>query len=180
MNTSPPVFETLQAYHDRQAFDCGKPPLNHFLQRQARQNADRHVGVTHVAVPAAGATTILAYYTLVTRTVEAALIPRPKLPTGEIGVVLLGRLAVSLSAQRQGLGRLCLLRAITQVERAAREIGLYALVLDALDAEARAWYLGLEWGFEVLLDDPNHLFLSVGTIRALGLSVPTPSSSLAD
>lgn len=164
MNT-PPVFEPLQAYHDRQGFDCGKPPLNQFLQRQARQNADRNVGVTHVAVPKAGGSKILAYYTLLTRVVDAEIVPNKKLPRGEIGVAFLGRLAVDKSTQGQGLGRLCLLRAMAQVESAAREIGIYALVLDALDEEARTWYLRLNFGFQPLLDDPNHLYLPVETTR---------------
>lgn len=161
----PPVFEPLQAHHDRQGFDCRKPSLNQFLQRQARQNADRNVGVTHVAVAKAGDSRILAYYTLLTRVVDAEIVPNKKLPRGEIGVALLGRLAVDKSAQGQGLGRLCLLRAMSQVESAAREIGIHALVLDALDEEARAWYLRLNFGFQPLLDDPNHLYLPVETIR---------------
>ncbi len=161
----PPVFEALQAHHDRQGFDCGKPPLNQFLQRQARQNADRNVGVTHVAIAKAGESQILAYYTLLTRVVDAQIVPNKKLPHGKIGVALLGRLAVSKGAQGQGLGRLCLLRAMCQVESAAREIGIYALVLDAMDEEARAWYLRLNFGFQPLLDDPKHLYLPVETIR---------------
>lgn len=164
----PFAFEPLSAHHDRSGFDCGKPALNEFLQRQARQNAERNVGVTHVAVPAPGESRILAYYTLLTRTVNAAVVPAPKLPKGDIGVALLGRLAVDQAAQGQGLGKLCLLRAMRQVETAAREIGLYALVLDALDDEARAWYLGLGWGFEELRDDPNHLFIAVSVIRQAG------------
>lgn len=162
---NPPVFEPLGAYHDRQGFDCGKPVLNFFLQRQARQNADRNVGVTHVAARAAGDTKILAYCTLLMRVVDAEIVPNKKLPRGEIGVALLGCLAVDNNVQGQGFGRLCLLRAMTQVERAARKIGLYALVLDALDEEARAWYLHLPFGFQPLLDNPRHLYLSVETIR---------------
>ena len=176
---TPPVFEPLGAHHDRQAFDCRKAMHNLFLQRQARQNADRNAGVTHVAVAAAGDSRILAYYTLLTRVVNAEIVPNKKLPRGEIGVALLGRLAVDQSAQGQGLGRLCLLRAMTQVERATREIGLYALVLDVLDEEARAWYLRLPFGFQPLLDDPNHLSLPVETIRrsinlqrVLGMQIP--------
>lgn len=162
---APLVFEALATHHDRQGFDCGKAALNLFLQRQARQNADRNVGVTHVAVAQAGDAQILAYYTLLTRVVDAEIVPNKKLPRGEIGVALLGRLAVDQSAQGQGLGRLCLLRAMTQVESAARNIGIYALVLDALDEEARAWYLRLGFGFLPLLDDPHHLYLPVETIR---------------
>jgi len=163
-----PIFEHLQAHHDRQGFNCGNPPLNQFLQRQARQNADRNVGVTHVAVAEVGSRNILAYYTLLTRVVDAGIVPNKKLPTGDIGVVLLGRLAVDQSVQGRGLGKLCLLRAITQVEMAAREIGIHALVVDALDEAARTWYLRLGLGFETLLDDPNHLSLLVETIRQGG------------
>lgn len=163
--SAPFVFEHLQPHHDRKSFDCGEVSLDQFLQRQARQNADRNLGVTHVAVARAGDPRILAYYTLVTRIVNAATVLDRKLPSGEIGVVLLGRLAVDKSAQGKGLGRLVLARAITQVEYAAREIGIYALVLHALDDRARAWYLSLDFGFKTLLDDPNHLYLPIETIR---------------
>lgn len=163
--TTPPLFERLQAHHDRQRFDCGKPSLNHFLQRQARQNADRNVGVTHVAVSVKEDPQVLAYYTLLTRVVDSSVVSSTKLPQGDVGVVLLGRLAVDQKAQGQGLGKLCLLRAMTQVETASREIGIYALVLDALDENARSWYLSLSYGFVVLWDDPNHLCLSVEAIR---------------
>ena len=169
-----PVVELLAAHHDRQGFDCGQPVLNEFLRRQARQNADRNLGVTHVAVPAPGAARILGYYTLLVRTIDRDLMPdAKKLPPGSIGVVLLGRLAVDKSAQGQGLGRLLLLRAIRQTERAARDIGIHALVLDAIDDKARQWYLKLGFGFKELRDDPHHLFLPVATIRQLGLS-PEP------
>jgi hypothetical protein len=63
-----------------------------------------------------------------------------------------------------------LLRAIRQTERAARDLGIYVLLLHALNDQARAWYLGLEFGFEVLLDDPRHLCLPISKIRQLGLS----------
>ena len=165
-----PVVERLQAHHDRKGFDCGKEALNRFLQTQARQNADRNVGVTHVVVAAPGESRILGYYTLVTRTIESRIIPVRKLPTGPIGVVLLGRLAVDTGLQGQGIGRMMLLRALRQTEEAARDIGIFALVLDALDEDARRWYLSLDWGFSALLDDPNHLFMPVDTIRELRLS----------
>lgn len=164
------IVELIGPRHDRQSFDCGQAELNAFLQRHARQNADRNLGVTHVAVPAPGASHILGYYTLLVRTVDRDVFPdAKKLPPTPIGVVLLGRLAVDRSAQGQGLGKLLLLRAIRQTERAARDIGIHALVLDALNEEARQWYLGLRFGFKELLDDPRHLYLPVATIRQLGL-----------
>jgi hypothetical protein len=51
-------------------------------------------------------------------------------------------------------------------------MGIFALVLDALDEEAHSWYVGLNYGFKALTDDPNHLYLPVSTIRQLGLVDP--------
>ena len=164
------IVEVLQAHHDRAAFDCGDASLNDFLRRNARQNADRNVGVTHVVVPVAGSSQIMGYYTLVTRTIDREIVPEKKIPSGPLGVVLLGRLAVDLTCQRQGLGKRMLLRAMRQTEEASRNLGIYALVLDAIDDQARDWYLGLGWGFSTLLDDPNHLYLPIATIRAIGLA----------
>lgn len=164
-----PTFERLTAHHDRAAFDCGEPSLNAFLQRTARQNASRNFGVTHVAVPAPGEARILGYYTLLARSVERAPWPQGnKLPPDGVGVILLGRLAVDLGAQSQRLGTTMLLRALKQTEVAAQTIGIYALVVDALNERVRAWYEG--FGFEPFLDDPNHLFLTVSAIGELELT----------
>lgn len=168
--TSPPFYEPLASHHDRAGFDCGEDSLNQFLQQRARQNAERNLGVTHVAVARPGDTVILGYYTLLVRSIEReAFAGAKKLPPGEIGVALLARLAVSQTAQGQGLGTGMLLRAITQTERAARDLGIHALVVHALHERAKSWYLGLDFGFELLTDDPLHLCLSIGKIRQLGL-----------
>jgi GNAT superfamily N-acetyltransferase len=162
-----PVVELLQTHHDRAGFDCGNASLNNFLRNQARQNMDRNVGVTHVVVATAGDIKILAYYTLVTRTIERDIIPDSRLPNGPIGVVLLGRLAVDSRVQRRGLGKRMLLRAMKQTLIASMDVGIYALVVNAIDDVAKEWYLGLDWGFEQLLDDPYHLYISIKTLKQL-------------
>ncbi len=164
-----PAFEPLSAHHDRAAFDCGEPSLNTYLQRYARQNASRNFGITHVAVAHLGDAHILGYYTLLARSVERAPWPNAnKLPPDGVGVALLGRLAVDQSAQGQRLGTTMLLRALRQTEVAAQTLGVYAIVVDALNERVRKWYQ--EFGFEPFLDDPNHLFLTVSAINALKLN----------
>lgn len=159
-----PFFERLDSHHDRKAFDCGEPSLNTYLQRYARQNTERNLGITHVAVAALQSPIILGYYTLLSRDVERELFPKSKtLSPDGVGVVLLGRLAVSLEAQGQRIGTTMLLRAMRQTEGAAQNIGINALVVYALNERVRQWYLNFE--FESLSDDPNHLFLSVESIR---------------
>lgn len=171
VRASRPSFEILASHHDRAAFDCGEESLNSFLKRQARQNASRNLGVTHVVVPSPGASQIWGYYTLLVRSVERDVWPRSnKFPPDGVGVALLGRLAVDKSGQGQGLGTLMLLRAIEQTERAARDLGIYALVVHAPNDQARDWYVGLGFGFEELLDNPHHLYLPIETIRQSGLT----------
>ena len=163
-----PVVEVLQTHHDRASFDCGNASLNNFLRNQARQNMDRNVGVTHVVVATAGDTKILGYYTLVTRTIERVIIPDSRLPNGPIGVVLLGRLAVDSSVKRSGLGKRMLLRAMKQTLIASMDVGIYALVVNAIDDVTKEWYLRLGWGFEQLLEDPHHLYIGMKTLKQLG------------
>lgn len=169
-----PFVEFLASHHDRSAFDCGKEPLNRYLREAARQSADRNLGVTQVVVAEPGAAEILGYFTLVTRTVEAEVVPEKRLPRGPVGVVLLGRLAVDRRCQGQGLGRRMLLRAMAETETASRRVGIYALVLDAMDEAARSWYLGLDFGFQAVTDDPSRLYVPVSFIRPLGLREITP------
>lgn len=42
--------EPIAKKHDRAAFDCGEPALNEFLRRHARQNHDRGVAKTFLAI----------------------------------------------------------------------------------------------------------------------------------
>lgn len=165
-----PFVEFLGPRHDRKSFDCGQETLNRFLREQARQNADRFLGATHVVVPEHGSPEIQGYFTLVTRSVEGGpLVEARKLPPGPIGVVLLGQLAVDQRHQKKGLGAQILLRAMAETERAAQRVGVYALVLDTVDQQAKDWYLGLEYGFRPLPEQPQRLYVPVASIAQLGL-----------
>jgi hypothetical protein len=44
----PPLIAPLGSHHDRAAFACGKPALEVYLSRQARQEMERMVAVTYV------------------------------------------------------------------------------------------------------------------------------------
>lgn len=47
------------------------------------------------------------------------------------------------------------------------QLGIYAVEVYALNAQAKAFYL--KYGFQPLQDDEFHLYLSLKTIRKLGL-----------
>ena len=60
-----------------------------------------------------------------------------------IPVVVLGRLAINRSHQRQGLGRELFLDAAMRAVATSEIVGVRALVVDAISAEAREFYLKL-------------------------------------
>jgi GNAT superfamily N-acetyltransferase len=152
--------------HDRAAFDCGEQSLNEFLVRFARQNDEKGLGRTFVAV-LPGDPRIYGYYTLSSGAVKSETLPekRPRYPTP---VVLLGRLAVDESAKGQGLGKILLLDALKRVLLLADQMGIYAVEVHAIDPQARSFYL--KYGFTPLLDDDVHLYLTMKKIRKLGLA----------
>ena len=167
-----PVLEVLATHHDRADFDCGEASLNLFLQRQARQNASRNLGVTRVVVPVAGDARILAYYTLVTRSVTRDELPKfNRFPPDGVGVVLLGRLAVDKRAQGQRLGTLMVVKAIEQTERAAQDVGHpCADRFTRSMRKAKQWYLGLDFGFEELKTNTLHLYLPIENHSPIGIN----------
>ncbi len=57
----------LEKGHDRSVFDCGKPELNEYLKKFARQTQDRDGAKTYVAL---NRNPVIAYYTLVVSNIE--------------------------------------------------------------------------------------------------------------
>jgi predicted N-acetyltransferase YhbS len=87
-----------------------------------------------------------------------------------VPVVLLGRLAVDVRHQGQHLGRSLLLDAMTRVVAAGELIGIRALLVHAIDRDAREWYA--RFGFERSPTHPLHLLLLMKDLRAT-LEAPT-------
>jgi GNAT superfamily N-acetyltransferase len=149
--------EPLAATHDVTTFDCGTPELTDWLRRYAlvnQQNRSARVFVVHRARHMVG------YYALAAASVDRIDAP-PRVSQGlanhPIPVILLARLAVALSEQRQGLGRALLKDALLRSLRASNEIGARAVLVHAQDEEARRFYERFD--FEASPTDPSHLFL---------------------
>jgi GNAT superfamily N-acetyltransferase len=159
------IIEPLSSKHDRSSFDCGEPSLNTYLRQYARQNDEKGLGRTYVAVET-GQTRVAGYYTISTGAVTFEQVPE-KLPSYPIPIVHLGRLAVDLSSQGKRLGEFLLVDALKRATLASEELGIYAVEVRALNDSARRFYL--KYGFTPLLDDELHLSLSMKTIRKLKL-----------
>lgn len=160
-------IEPLTRNHDRDAFDCGVAPLDDYLKKYARQNADLEYGRTFVLLKEAGAR-VYGYYTLSAGAVAREHLPPEelrRLPKYPAPVAHLGRLAVDQELQGQGLGGLLLADALRRACRASKDLALYAVDALAKDERAKAFYLA--HGFHELLDDPLHVYLSMKTIGKL-------------
>ena len=157
--------EPVDRHHDRKTFDCGVIELNEYLDRYARQNHESGGAKTFVAVLRAEPARVLGYYSISPGAIEFARVPARlsrKLGRYEVPVFRLGRLAVSLTSQGQGLGGDLLLAAGVRALAVAAQIGGVALAIDATDARAAKWYE--RFGATQLLDDPLKLMLPLRVI----------------
>ncbi len=160
--------EALSRRHDRAGFDCGVPALNEYLQRYARQNHESGGAKTFVAVPPESPSAILGYYTIAPGAIDFVKVPdaaKKGLGRYEVPVFRLGRLAVSLTRQGQGLGGELLVAAGERAITVAEVVGGVALAIDAKDDRAAQWYE--RFGALRLLDDPLKLILPLATIAAV-------------
>ena len=86
------------------------------------------------------------------------------MPRHPIPVVLLTRLAVDRSAQGHGLGAWLLRDAMLRTLAAATELGIRAMLVHALDDNARNFYF--RHGFEPSPTDRHNLQMLIKHIRA--------------
>ncbi len=155
--------EPLSKRHDRQSFDCGEESLNVFLQRFARQNAEKGMGRTFVAVKD-NDPKIYGYYTLSSNSFGFEIVP-DNLPRYPVPVVHLGRLAVDKSAQGERLGQALLFHAFERSVAIAEQLGIYAVEVYALNEKARKFYLS--FGLTELKDDKLHLYITIKNLKKI-------------
>jgi len=164
--------EPISKKQNREAFDCGEPALNEFLQRHARRSHDLGGAKTFLAISDADQKTILGFYSLSPASVEYARTPevvKRGLARYDVRVFRLARLAVEKKMQGQGLGGKLLLAAGRRCLLAAAEVGGVALLIDAKNERVAGWYAS--YGALPLLDAPLSLLLPLATIQAALKSV---------
>ncbi len=163
------TVEPLASHHNRAGFACGQPTLDRYLREQARQDVKRYAAAAFVAVPRADTRVIAGYYTLSAIRVDAGELPpavAAKLPRYPmLPATLLGRLAVDRRHQGRRLGEYLLVHALRRSLTASREIGSLAVIVEAIDDRARAFYEHYE--FLSLPDQSRRLFLPMQSIARL-------------
>ena len=153
----------LMASHDFSDFDCGEPVLDDWLKTRALKNESRF---SRTYVVCAGSR-VVAYFCISAGAVERRAAPgkmRRNAPD-IIPVSVIGRLAVSRSHAGRGLGADILADALRRIAAASRSIGIGAVVVQAKDETAKAFYLACAEFIEYPADSRT-LFLPIETIVA--------------
>jgi predicted GNAT family N-acyltransferase len=163
-------FEPLdKKKHDRAAFSCEQESLDRYLKEHATQEIKKRVAAVYVLTP--DGKTIAGYYTLSQYAIEAGelspeLVQQLHLPKyDKLPATLLGRLARSKEFKGRGLGELLLMGALKKALEHSRNIASVAVVVDAIDENARAFYK--RYGFIDIPNRPNRLFISMKTVAQL-------------
>ena len=154
--------EPLSAEHDVSQFSCGKPSLDHWLKARALSNQQK--GFTAVLVTH-DAGRVVGYYGLAPTAVIPTTIPRA-IRTGQppdpVPCILLGQLATDLEWSGKGIGTGLVKHALERCVTAAALVGGRALMVNAVDADAAAFWR--RRGFVPSKDDPLILFRTIGDI----------------
>jgi GNAT superfamily N-acetyltransferase len=159
------VIEKLSKTHELGSFDCGKEPLNLWLERFAWTNVQNDSVRVYVAHRRDNV--VCGYHAITVGGISREDAPEriaKGLAAHPVGVAVIGRLAVDTSQQGKGLGVTLLQDALRRIETAADEIGIRAVLVQAIDAQARQFYL--KFGFSPSLIDDMRLMLLMKDLRA--------------
>lgn len=156
------IREQLTANHDISDFDSGEPELDLWLKQHALTASGRDYGRTYVWH--SGDARVVAFFTL-----SGYLIDRDQLPERkrkgeqrEIPSILLGKLALDKSLQKQHFSEELIADAVIEAERASNHAAARYLIVDAIDPTLIGFYE--KFGFTRttgLLDHQTRLFARI-------------------
>jgi GNAT superfamily N-acetyltransferase len=145
--------------HDRAAFSCGVAALDDWFRLRAGQDEKRNVARVFVAVDDRRA--IVGFYGLSFFTLAIDDLPpehAKRLPRYDaIPAALVGCLARDEKVRGEGVGALLLADAVRRVIGAARSLAVFAIVVEAMDEKAAAFYR--DFGFAPFPSRPLRLFM---------------------
>lgn len=132
--------EPLGPQHRLEEFDCGKPALNDWLLRHARQAQGSGSAKTFVVVDD---DRVAGYFSLTVGQIDTLDAPeriRKGMGQYPLPVVILARLAVSTTDQGRGIGVGLLQEAIRRTMLIAEHAGIRAMLTHPIDEDATRFY----------------------------------------
>ena len=140
--------------------------MNIFLRRHALDQAKTGISRTFVLRDdqAEEPQRVVGYYSASAGHLQPRELPKVVSEQMTIPVVFLQRLAIDKDFQHRGLGTKLLVHFLVSLVRVADDIGVYALVLEPLNARVDAFYR--QFGLFPLPEDPSHLYVRIRDVRA--------------
>ena len=134
--------DSLEARHRLESFDCGRPALNEWLLRHARQAQGSGSAKTFVVADDDGR--VAGYFSLTVGQIDTLEAPerlRKGMGQYPLPVVILARLAVSAQDQGRGIGLGLLQDAIRRTMLIAEQAGIRAMLTHPIDEDAARFYI---------------------------------------
>lgn len=160
-------IEILTKDHKKKHFKCGTELLDNYFHKQAGQDANKDLSVCYVLTDKdEDQNRVLGYYTLTNNSIPwddwpeelSKKIPKSyAIPTG-----LLGRMAVDKNEQGKHYGEMLLFDALEKCVENSKSMGLYAIIVDPIDAKAVTFYES--YGF-IMIPEINKMFITIKTIE---------------
>lgn len=160
------VIEKLNKNHQKSDFDCEIELLNHYIQKQAKQDVNRDLSACYV-LNEITEKRVLGYYTLSGNSFDRNEFPTEmiqKLPPSysNLPTILLGRLAVDKREKGKGFGAILLMDALKRCVEISKSLGVLAVIVDPFDENAIQFYK--KYGF-ILIPSNNKMFIPIKTIQ---------------
>lgn len=148
------------------SFSCGEPSLDRWLATQARQSMESRDAVTYLLLDDDQGDRIAGYYCLSAGSVRKEHTPASvaRGAPEPVPVVRMGRFAIDAVYQGLGWGAELLREALLSAVSGAELIGARALLVDAIDDDAVAFYR--RFGFIESPTHPLQLFKSLRDVKA--------------
>lgn len=162
----PVVIEPLTSRHNGANFSCGQPDLDEWFRQCTGQDEKRNVARVFVAVD--DELGLIGFYSLNAYTLAFNDLPDEiarKLPRYDaIPAALIGRLARDVRVHGRRIGKLLLADAVRRILSAGRSVAVFAIVVNAKDERATAFYRNL--GFRPFPSRPLRLFMPTSVAEA--------------
>jgi GNAT superfamily N-acetyltransferase len=150
--------EKLSLAHDLSQFRCGEPELDDWLKRKSLHNEASGASRTYVICVGRQ---VVGYYALAAGAMAHMDAPgrvKRNMPN-PIPVIVIGRLAIDLKFQGQGIGSALLKDAVLRTLQAAEIAGIRAILVHAISDGAKRFYEKL--GFMASPTNPMTLMITV-------------------
>jgi GNAT superfamily N-acetyltransferase len=158
----PTAPKPLSPHHSLDAFDCGVPALDAWLEQRARPNEAAGASRTFVATQG---DRVVGYYSLAAASImhnQATSKARRNMPD-TVPAVLIGRLALDKAWRGRGHGVSLLQDAVLRIVGAAETVGVRAILVHAMSEDAKTFYE--HFGFRASLVEAMTLMVTMEVAR---------------